>query len=171
MSRRGLKSLNGMLPQASTGDWPQHGESGHSSAAGTAVLPYLGRNADVVQADGLQPEEGGQTIQLPGLNPNGEGDPARTGPPETALRSGPPRNGPSQHPFRAGTGGYSTSYSSLFTGMTLRVDGKNDVANRRAVYGPTLERRLLKQALQTHLVCATGHPTRSRIWPDQDKLV
>ena len=42
----------------------------------------------------------------------------------------------------------------VFTGMTgfgavLRVDGKNDIANRRAVYGPTLERRLLKQALQT----------------------
>ena len=35
---------------------------------------------------------------------------------------------------------------SLFTGMTgfgavLRVDGNNDVVNRRAVYGPTLERR------------------------------
>ena len=42
----------------------------------------------------------------------------------------------------------------VFTGMTgygdvLRVDGKNDVANRRAVYGPTLEWRLLKQALET----------------------
>ena len=34
----------------------------------------------------------------------------------------------------------------VFTGMTgfgavLRVDGNNDVVNRRAVYGPTLERR------------------------------
>ena len=43
----------------------------------------------------------------------------------------------------------------VFTGMTgfgaaLRVVGKNDVANRRAVYGPTLERGLLKQALETH---------------------
>ena len=42
----------------------------------------------------------------------------------------------------------------VFTGMTgfgaaLRVVGKNDVANRRAVYGPTLERGLLKQALET----------------------
>ena len=42
----------------------------------------------------------------------------------------------------------------VFTGMTgfgavLRVDGKNDIANRRAVYGPTLERRLLKQAPET----------------------
>ena len=41
-----------------------------------------------------------------------------------------------------------------FTGMTrfgaaLRVVGKNDVANRRAVYGPTLERGLLKHPLQT----------------------
>ena len=41
----------------------------------------------------------------------------------------------------------------VFTGMTgfgaaLRVVGKNDVANRRAVYGPTLERGLLKQALK-----------------------
>ena len=39
----------------------------------------------------------------------------------------------------------------VFTGMTgygavLRVDGKNDVANRRAVYGPTPETRLLKPA-------------------------
>ena len=44
----------------------------------------------------------------------------------------------------------------VFTGMTgfgavLRVDGKNDIANRRAVYGLTLERRLLKQALKTRL--------------------
>ena len=43
----------------------------------------------------------------------------------------------------------------VFTGMTgfgavLRVDKKDDVANRRAMYGPTLERRLLKQALETH---------------------
>ena len=42
----------------------------------------------------------------------------------------------------------------VFTGMTgygavLRVDGKNDVANRRAVYGPTPETRLLKQTLET----------------------
>ena len=42
----------------------------------------------------------------------------------------------------------------VFTGMTgygavLRVDGKNDVANRRAVYGPTPVTRLLKQALET----------------------
>ena len=42
---------------------------------------------------------------------------------------------------------------TVFTGMTgygavLRVDGKNDIANRRAVYGPTIERRLLKQALE-----------------------
>ena len=42
----------------------------------------------------------------------------------------------------------------VFTRMTgfgavLRFDKKNDVANRRALYGPTLERRLLKQALET----------------------
>ena len=53
----------------------------------------------------------------------------------------------------------------VFTGMTgygtvLRVDGKNDVANRRAVYGPTPETRLLKQTLETrrggHCVAAVG---------------
>ena len=42
----------------------------------------------------------------------------------------------------------------VFTGMTgygavLRVEGKNDVANRRAVYGPTPETRLLKQTFET----------------------
>ena len=34
-------------------------------------------------------------------------------------------------------------------GAVLRVDGKNDIANRRAVYGPTPEARLLKQTLET----------------------
>ena len=42
----------------------------------------------------------------------------------------------------------------VFTGMTgfgavLRVDGENDVENCRAEYGPTLERRLFKEALQS----------------------
>ncbi len=42
----------------------------------------------------------------------------------------------------------------VFTGMTgfgavLRVDKKEDVANRRAMCGAILERRLLKQALET----------------------
>ena len=42
----------------------------------------------------------------------------------------------------------------VFTGMTgftavLRIDRRVDVVNRRAMYGLILERRLLKQALET----------------------
>ena len=59
--------------------------------------------------------------------------------------------GPRAPPQRAWGGQFQIP---VFTGMTgfgaaLRVVGKNDVANRRAVYGPTLERGLLKQALKT----------------------
>ncbi len=49
--------------------------------------------------------------------------------------------------------GMTVAQRSLVTGMTgfgavLRVDGESDVENCRAEYGPTLERGLLKEALQ-----------------------
>ena len=57
----------------------------------------------------------------------------------------------------------------VFTGMTgfgavLRVDGENDVANRRTVYGPTLERRLLKQALETRRYIRPPRPQWGSTW-------
>ena len=50
---------------------------------------------------------------------------------------------------------YPSSYAKVsFTGMTgftavLRIDRRVDIVNRRAMCGAILERRLLKQALQT----------------------
>ena len=49
---------------------------------------------------------------------------------------------------------FEVTQRSLFTGMTgftavLRIDRRVDVVNCRAMYGLILERRLLKQALQT----------------------
>ena len=57
----------------------------------------------------------------------------------------------------------------VFTGMTgfgaaLRVVGKNDVVNRRAVYGPTLERGLLKQALETRRYIRPPRPQWGPTW-------
>ena len=56
----------------------------------------------------------------------------------------------------------------VFTGMTgfgavLRVDKKNDVVNRRALYGPTLERRLMTKRLKPATTTA-GLVGSSSIW-------
>ena len=88
---------------------------------------------------------------MPGLNPNGEGDPARTGPPETGVevRAAPERGWQTLFQHRnIPAGGYSKSYSKV-----------SENGNLEALVPIGFEFK--KQALQTHLASARdAQPSR-----------
>ena len=67
-------------------------------------LPWTGskRHRDVVQADGLQPEEGGQVVWMLGLKPDDGGTATGTAPPEKRKASPRPPARGQKLPFRTG---------------------------------------------------------------------
>ncbi len=67
-------------------------------------LPWTGskRHGDVVQADGLQPEEGGQVVWMLGLKPDDGGTATGTAPPEKRKASPRPPGRGQKLPFRTG---------------------------------------------------------------------